>query len=128
MKKLAMIVVGPHYAGKSKTINKYLKPKLSIRENQHKFNIGDCDGFILSQSLEERKAFIEDLDRYKDYDILVLPTRPKTEPNSLFHAVHEKLTGFGFDIVVYEIEKNQSESYYQERANGIYEKIQSNCK
>ena len=127
MKKLAIIVVGEHYAGKSKTINRYLKPKLSIRENQHKFSIGDCNGFILSQTLEERNSFFENLERYKENDILVLPTRPEKEPNSLFQAVKEKLKEFGFDIVVYEIKKNQENSYYQERAKEIYDEIQSNC-
>ena len=125
---MAIILVGEHYAGKSKTINKYLKPKLSIDEKQHKFEIENCEGFILSQTLEERNAFVENLDRYKNYDVLVLPTRPENEPNSLFHAVKEKLKEFDFDIVIYEIDKDQEENYYLEKATEIYSQILSNCK
>ena len=128
MRKMAIILVGKHYAGKSKTINKYLKPKLSIDEKQHKFEVENCKGFILSQTLEERNAFVENLERYKIYDVLVLPTRPENEPNSLFQAVKEKLKEFGFDIVVYEIEKDQEKNYYQEKATEIYNQIRSNCK
>ena len=47
-KKKAIIVVGEHRSGKSKTINKYLKPKLNMRQTQHKFALGNCDGYILS--------------------------------------------------------------------------------
>ena len=65
MKKIAIIVVGEHYAGKSKTINKHLKSMLSLDEKQHKFGIGNCGGFILSQTLEERNASIGNLERYK---------------------------------------------------------------
>ena len=128
MKKNAIIVVGEHYAGKSKTINKYLKSMLSLNENQHKFGIGDCEGFILSQTLEERNAFVKDLEKYKTYDILVLPTRPENEPNSLFQEVKEKLKEFGFDVVIYKIKKGQEEGYYKEKAKEIYNQIQSNCK
>ncbi len=126
-KKIAIIVAGKHHAGKSKTINKYLKPMLSLNERQHKFRLGNCEGFILSQTLEERNTFVENLKRYKIYDILVLPTRPENEPNSLFHAVKDRLKEFGFDVVIYEIEKDQEESYYQEKAIEIYDQIRSNC-
>lgn len=42
--KIAVIVVGSHYAGKSKTINKYLKPRLKIRSRAHKFTLGGASG------------------------------------------------------------------------------------
>ena len=128
MRKIAIIIIGGHYAGKSKTINEYLKRKLSLDEEKHKFNVGNCRGFILSQTLEERNADVESLARYKDYDILVLPTRPENETNSLFKAVKQKLKKFDFEIVVYKIEKNQEENYYQDKASEINNQIQSYCK
>ena len=52
--KKAVIVVGSHYAGKSKTIRKFFKPLVGISGNRRLFQIGQHDGAVLSQSLEER--------------------------------------------------------------------------
>ncbi len=51
--KKAVIVVGKHDVGKSKTINDHLKPKLRIGKHKHKFTRNGKEGFILSQSFEE---------------------------------------------------------------------------
>ena len=51
--RLAIIVIGEHGGGKSKTINVYLKSKLGIGKRAHKFLFKSIWGFILSQSFEE---------------------------------------------------------------------------
>jgi hypothetical protein len=90
--KKAVIVVGSHYAGKSKTIRKYLKPKLSITEHEHKFTRNGNDGFVLSQSLEESDRDVDDLiKKYMDYDLLVLSARPANEMPSSLNELKVKL-------------------------------------
>ena len=81
MKKTAIVVVGEHFSGKSKTINKYLKAKLGITERKHKFTYKKCAGYILSQSREERQDFMHVISKYSKYDILVLASRHKYEKN-----------------------------------------------
>jgi hypothetical protein len=49
----AVIVVGSHGAGKSKTINEHLKPKLRLRKRQHRFWLREQAGAVFSQSREE---------------------------------------------------------------------------
>lgn len=49
----AVVVVGRHHAGKSKTINKHLKHRLGIGKHVHKFWLNGQKGFVLSQSREE---------------------------------------------------------------------------
>ena len=52
--KRAVIVVGSHYAGKSKTIKKFFKPLVGISGNRRLFQLDNYGGAVLSQSLEER--------------------------------------------------------------------------
>src|SRR6185369_11011568 len=102
MLKIAVVVVGSHYAGKSKTINKHLKPRLGIRSRAHKFILRRARGRVLSQSQEEaakrsgfaRSQSLEESRRtsadvraliraYSSFDRLVLAARPSDETPSL---------------------------------------------
>ena len=124
-RKIAIIVVGEHEAGKSKTIRKYLKPMLGIGEDTHKFMLGDGRrGYILSQTFEERKESIEGLTeklkKYENYDVLILPVRPKEDKFSFYEKVRKVLTDFGFEVKEVKIEKEQKKSYYESKAGEIY--------
>jgi len=54
--KKAVIVVGGHHAAKSKTIRDYLKPMVGISGNRRQFQLGEHEGAVFSQSLEERSG------------------------------------------------------------------------
>jgi hypothetical protein len=127
MKKTAIVVVGEHFSGKSKTINKYLKAKLGITERKHKFTYKKCAGYILSQSREERQDFINDISKYSKYDILVLATRPKFEKNSLLQDTESKLKMMGFEVIVIQIAKDQGEDFYKTKATEIMAIISKQC-
>lgn len=77
MKKRAIILVGAHHVGKSLTINQYLKPLLEIGPEAHIFKLKGKTGFVLSQSAEEAERDIQaTVEKYADYDFLVLAARP----------------------------------------------------
>ena len=120
MGKIAIVVVGEHNAGKSKTINKYLKKMLNIGERVHKFTYEQCEGYILSQTREERQDFENNISRYAKYDILILAARPESENNSLFKDTESKLKSMNYQISVVEIIKDQTEQFYKNKANDIF--------
>ena len=121
-RKIAIIVVGEHKAGKSKTIREYLKHMLGIKENAHKFMLKDGrKGYILSQTFEERSESIEELTeklkKYENYDVLILPVRPKEDKFSFYEEVRKVLTYFGFEVKEVRIEVGP---YYKSKAGEIY--------
>lgn len=127
MKKCAIIVVGIHFAGKSKTINQYLKPLLRLSGNQRNFIIGRCEGCVLSQSREESGVELN-ISIYVRFDVLVLAARPEFDNVSKLNELKEKLENEDFSIEEVEIEKNEGdESYYQHKANEIFEIIKNCC-
>jgi hypothetical protein len=92
--KKAVIIVGPHFSGKSKTIKQYFKPLIGLTGNQRTFDLNERLGIVLSQSLEEKRLgrvvsqSIEEkevsdveafLSRYLFCQWLVLAARPSTE-------------------------------------------------
>lgn len=118
--KKAVIVVGSHYAGKSKTVRKYLKPKLSIREYKHKFTRNGKEGFVLSQSLEEADRDVDDLIRkYTDYDLLVLSARPANEMPTSLNELKIKLQAAGYRASEVFVSRTNDESYYDGKADEI---------
>jgi hypothetical protein len=127
MKKTAIVVVGEHHAGKSRTINQHLKPKLGVRLRGHKFTYNDCEGYILSQTREEREDFVNDISKYSKYDILVLATRPKSEKNSLLVDTESKLKNMGFKVNFVQIIKDKDESFYKNKASEIMATISKQC-
>ena len=127
MRKFAIIVVGQHFTGKSKTINQYLKPLLGLTGNQRNFIFGRCQGCVLSQSREESGIELN-IKIYVKFDILVLAARPEFDNISKLNEIKNKLENEGFDIEEILIEKNEkNELYYQQKANKIFEIIKSCC-
>lgn len=136
--KVCVIVVGTHYAGKSKTINKFLKPMLGMTPRQRKFTLDDMHGLVMSQSKEEalgQKGLIlsqsfeesgkdKNLTRivreYSMYDLLVLAARPSDETPSCLNQLKAKLEDQDFRVKLVYIEKGQKPQYYKERAEEIF--------
>lgn len=115
--KKAVIAVGSHFAGKSKTINKYLKEKLGIGKYEHKFILNNQNGFILSQSFEEADRNVDDvISKYSGYELLVLSARPAHEKHSSLKEALSKLSRAGFRTSEVQIEKNTDEKYYIAKA------------
>jgi hypothetical protein len=136
--KTAVIVVGTHYAGKSKTITKYLKPMLGMSPRKRKFTLDETHGLVKSQSKEEvlgqngiiySQSFEENgkdkylakiIREYSVYDLLVLAARPSDEPVSCLKPLKAKLEDEGFRVKLVHIEKGHSEPYYKEKAKEIF--------
>ncbi|TOQ86470.1 hypothetical protein CGG86_23225, partial [Vibrio parahaemolyticus] len=94
--KNAVIVVGSHYVGKSKTINQHVKPKLGLSQKAHKFERNELQGYILSQSFEEADRDVDYVvEKYAQYDLLILACRPKNETPSDLVEVTKKLKKAG---------------------------------
>lgn len=136
--KKAVIVVGPHFSGKSKTIKKYFKPLVRLLGNQRTFDLREKAGIVLSQSLEEKRLgrvvsqSIEEkrisdveafLSRYLFCQWLVLAARPSTESGSHLKEIQRILKANGFSVLVIEVIKGQPESFYKQRANEILEHL-----
>lgn len=122
--KKAVIVVGSHYAGKSKTIRKYLKPKLGITEYEHKFIRNGKAGFILSQSLEEADRDVEYVvKKYMVYDLLVLSARPAHERPSCLNKLTRKLQTAGYRVSEVLVDHTDDEDYYDGKAKEILKRL-----
>lgn len=138
--KKAVIVVGSHHAGKSKTIIKYFKPLVGISGNKRKFDLGQHDGAVLSQSLEERfgnglvlsqsleeKGLLDVrrvLDKYQHHDRLVFAARPSDERWSLYGKLKSELEIRDFSVKTVRVVKNRPVSFYRERAQEILQSLQ----
>ena len=128
--KKAIIVVGSHCVGKSKTINKYFKPLVGLRGRQRNFNHGrvlsqsieEREGHILSQSLEEKglKSVKDFISRYADLKHLICAARPDGENPSLYKALKLELERLDYKVKTVNIIKDQPESFYESKANEIY--------
>lgn len=118
--KKAVITVGSHYVGKSKTINKHLKPKLGIGEREHKFTRKNQNGYILSQSFEEADRSVDDvINNYSGYDLLVLSARPANENPSSLEEAKKKLSGAGYRVSEVFINHDVNDTYYNGKADEI---------
>jgi hypothetical protein len=136
MRKIAVIVVGSHYAGKSKTINKYLKRRLGIESRAHKFTLGNARGKVLSQSREEaakrlgfaRSQSLEESQRTSadvlrliransSFDRLVFAARPSNEKPSFLFLLKSALKANGFRVFLVRVVRNQPERFYSKCAN-----------
>ena len=132
----AVILVGSHHAGKSKTINKYLKPKLGIGRYEHKFWLDGYkgrifsqsreeaawSGFVKSQSLEEtgQKNVARVVRQYSCYDLLVMAARPSDEPISFLNQLTSRLRSAGYRVNIVNVTKGQSASQYKASAAEIF--------
>jgi len=95
--KTAVIFVGSHFAGKSLTINGFLKPLLGISYKARLFTLDGKDGCVLSQSFEESGRDAKDrIEVYAHLDLLVLAARPESERASKLSLVESILSKNGF--------------------------------
>ncbi len=132
--KKAVIVVGPHFSGKSKTIKKYFKPLVGLTGNQRTFDLNEKPGVVLSQSLEEKRLgrvisqSIEEktisnvkefLSRYLFCQWLVLAARPPTEAGSHLNEILRILKTSGYSVLVVDVAKGQPELFYEQCAKKI---------
>lgn len=136
--KRAVIVVGPHYAGKSKTINKYFKPMLNIRPRAHKFTLNGTKGMVLSQSREEavhrcgfvRSQSLEESRRTPfgvtrlirtnaHFNFLVLAARPSNESISFLVQLKSVLRRNQYRVFLVRVAAKHPEQFYIERARKI---------
>jgi hypothetical protein len=116
--KKAIIISGAHHTGKSKTIRQFLKPLLGIRESARKFILKGKYGYILSQSFEESGRNISEIiPQYKDYNLLVIASRPRNELGSKHKQLCSALTQYGFIIEEVQIQ-NPAEA--AQRAKEIF--------
>lgn len=118
--KQAVVVVGSHFSGKSKTINVYLKPKLGLSEKSHIFNLKNKEGFILSQSFEEAERDIDYvINKYSHYHYLVVASRPNNETPSNLEEALVKLSSAGYTVHNVIINQETDETYYDAKADEI---------
>jgi len=131
--KVAVIVVGTHHAGKSRTIREYLKPLLGMSKGQHHFALGSESGYIRSQSIEERYGYIFSqsleekgltevqtiVSKMKGYEKLVFAARPEDESVTLFLLLKTELEKAGFTVFKVKIEKNQPANFYEHKGKEI---------
>lgn len=135
----AAIVVGVHHAGKSKTINKYLKPRLGLGDYDHRFNLNGTEGRAYSQSSEEaapRRGFVRSqsleearlgpyvasvVRRYSRYPLLVLAARPSDEPGSCLNDLKRQLRAEGYTVKVVHVNPRQPEQMYDDSAQAVFD-------
>ena len=133
----AVMVVGKHRAGKSKTIRLHLKKKLGIAKSKHKFSLRGKEGFVLSQSREEaakQQGFVlsqslEESGKYKNvakivtkyslYDLLVLAARPRNEKDSCLNRLERELRKAGYRVTLVSLNKHPTNEYCEKKANEI---------
>lgn len=134
--KKAVIVVGSHCVGKSKTINKFFKPMVGLSGRQQIFPKGrvmsqsleERNGRVLSQSLEERdfrdvKYFVK---KYANLKYFVCAARPDGENPSLYKALKTELENNGFRVDTVYIIGEQKDSFYKEKAKNILDFLNKN--
>lgn len=136
--KRAVIVVGSHYAGKSKTINKYFKRMVGLTTRARKFNLRGTSGRVYSQSREEasrlhgyaRSQSLEESGRTArevlrliranaHYKLLVLAARPENEKPSCLPVLKSGLRAAGFRVFLVRVVAKQPERFYAERGREI---------
>jgi GTPase SAR1 family protein len=128
--KKAVIVVGSHHVGKSTTINQYFKGKIfkgkiELSKRKRKFLVNGCEGYILSQSLEEKglDEVASTVEKYGNYEKLIFSARPENEILSYYKDLKKQLEKKKFVVETVEIIGDQKESYYKEKAEEIYRKL-----
>jgi len=135
MQKRAVIVVGSHYAGKSKTINCYFKKLVGIPEEKRKFDIKGSEGQALSQSNEEKRGLIISqspeekrikeleaaIERYLGYQYLVLASRPDGESPSYYKEIKAILEKADYIVTTVEVfDHGDDESYYENKGKEVF--------
>jgi hypothetical protein len=124
--KIAVLVVGSHHAGKSITINKWLKPMFYIEWECSKFILNSKNGRVWSQSLEESKRSIDSLIHFCiKYELIVIPCRPSNENPSSLIEIKKRLEKEDFIVYQVQVVKPSGELYYKNKANEIFNQLLS---
>lgn len=133
--KKAVVVVGPHFSGKSKTIKKYFKPLIGLSGNQRTFTLHNQTGVVLAQSIEEKRLgrvlsqSIEEkritnvgefLSKYLSCQWLVLAARPEIERGSHYKEIVAILKRNRFDVLTVEVSADKPESFYKQQARKMF--------
>lgn len=122
--KKAVIVVGSHLVGKSKTIREHVKPKLGIGKEAHIFTRNGQSGFVLSQSFEEANRDVEDsVSRYSHYELLILSARPAVEHPSCLNELKAELKIKGYEVSTVDVSAHLEDSYYEAKADEIMSQL-----
>ena len=125
--KKAVIVVGSHLVGKSRTIREHVKPRLGIGTDSHIFARNGQAGFVLSQSFEEANRDIAGtVSRYSHYELLVLSARPAHEDQSCLAELTAELEIAGYVVSTVEITAHLDDAYYDEKANEVVGYLDAN--
>ncbi len=123
--KIAVIFVGSHFAGKSLTINGFLKPLLGISYKARFFTLDGRDGCVLSQSFEESgRDAQERIEAYSHLDLLVLAARPVKEKASKLSFVEDILGKNGFISHQIDVTKGD-EKHYESLANKAFKLLRA---
>lgn len=120
--KMAIFVVGEHNAGKTTTIRDYLVDRLTML-SKHTFSLKDkFKGFIFFGSIEEGKCTIKSrMEKFNNYDIVIIPTRPRWENGSKLDTLIEKVKKNGIDYQEFFITKglDTEATYYEHQGLAI---------
>lgn len=127
MNKLAIIVIGEHYAGKSRTLIEYVKPAFGLNRLAHKFRFNNCSGYIKTQTLQEGNEPIDSLDKFQVYDVFVLASRPCGEGNPQLSEIKNKLRELGFTVSEYLIPRDTDDGYRAATGAQIVNEIKKEC-
>lgn len=118
--KKAVVVVGSHYVGKSRTIREHVKPQLGIGIDDHIFNRNGQRGFVLSQTFEEANRDIATtVSRYSHYELLILAARPAHEDPSCLTELKAELENAEYEVSTVEVFANLEDNYYDAKADEV---------
>jgi len=121
--KKAVVVVGKHYSGKSRTLREYLKPRLGMGNGRY-FTRNGQSGCVLVQTCEEADADVKDrVEKYSGSDCLVLAARPANESLSYLTELEAELIKAGYQVKTLHIVKPKQESFADEYYGGIADEI-----
>ena len=121
MSKRAVIVVGTHGAGKSRTINENFKTLNNMTVKQRKFE----NGWVHSQTLEEKGLTSVDdyMDEIEMRQFLVFAARPEKEKGSLQEALRSRLKSEGYFVSVVFVSLMSTPDYYRKKGQEIFDAL-----
>ncbi|WP_426701367.1 hypothetical protein ACPPVV_18760 [Rhodanobacter sp. Col0626] len=123
--KIAVIFVGSHFVGKSRTINRFLKPLLGISSKARLFTLDGKDGCVLSQSFEESgRDAKERIQAYAHLDLLAFAARPASENASKLALVESILHKNGFSVHHVQVTKGD-DNHYESLAKNAFKLLRA---
>jgi len=110
--KTAIIIVGEHASGKSVLIKKFIKKSMKMKEGQRITSVNNKSIYVKSQTLQEAKLSINDLEKYNDYDILIIPSWPNNQGSPTLAEITVFLATMGFRVEEIAWVRSQGEKVY----------------